>query len=264
MLIGYVKPLGAMYGATTRSVLFFAAGLALIAVIMVMMVSRFMERFVISDIYRTNEKLKRITEGDLDVTVDISGSLEFAELSRHINDMVSSLVESRRQIERDRDMDLLTGLFNRRGLDNELRKLAVSGEDLGSYAVIMVDADGLKTINDRFGHENGDLYLCRVAEALSRAGTRRSICARQGGDEFVLFLYGYETEELLDGSIENLLRMQSGQRTELLGGLTAELQFSLGCCRGKGELNYPAMLKKADARMYEDKRERHARTDREA
>ncbi len=257
-MIGYVTPLRTMYGSTVLSCLFFALGLLLIAVIVVTAVSRFVGTFVIDDIYRINDDLRRITDGDLDVDVDIQSSQEFSELSRHINDMVTSLVESRKQIEKDRDMDLLTDLCNRRGLDNELLKLTASGEDLGFYAVIMVDADGLKTINDRHGHENGDLYLCRVADALKSAGIRKSVCARQGGDEFVLFLYGYETEELLNSAIENLLQLQSGQQVELKSGVIVELLFSIGCSTATGPLEYDAMLKEADARMYENKRDRHA------
>ncbi|MCR5088253.1 MAG: GGDEF domain-containing protein, partial [Oscillospiraceae bacterium] len=261
MLIGYVTPLNTMYGSTVHSCLLFALGLLLIAFIVVRVVSRFVNSFVIEDIHRINEDLRRITDGDLDVDVDIQSSQEFSELSRHINDMVTSLVESRKQIEKDRDMDLLTNLWNRRGLDNELLKLAGSGEDLGHYALIMVDADGLKTVNDVYGHENGDLYLCRVADTLKSAGIRKSVCARQGGDEFVLFLYGYETEELLNGAIDKLRAAQSGQQVELRSGVIVEQQFSIGCSVSEGELDYAAMLKEADARMYEDKRGRHARNE---
>lgn len=259
MLIGYVTPRTVMYDGFSRTLLLFGAALLLVAFLMVVIVSRFVGHFVIDDIQRTNENLTRITEGDLDVTVDIRSSQEFSELSRHINDMVHSLVESRKQIEKDRDMDLLTDMYNRRGLDNELLKLEKSGEDPGYCAIIMIDADCLKTINDRYGHESGDAYLCRIAEALKSAGVRKSLCARQGGDEFVLFLYGYENETLLNGAVDNLRRMQNGHMIELKDGVMVEMQFSIGCSRTHGKPDYEAMLKEADAAMYADKRERHCR-----
>ncbi len=258
-LIGYTIPTSVMYSDAILTCLIFGLGLLLIAFVMVLLVSRFMGTYVIDDIQRTNEKLTRITEGDLGVTVDIQSSLEFSELSHHINTMVHSLVESRKQIERERDLDLLTGLYNRRGLDNEIAHLRAAGRDLGCYAVIMVDADGLKAINDRFGHENGDLYLRRMAEALRSVGIRESVCARQGGDEFVLFLCGYENEALLSGTVENLRRLQDGQMVELQSGVIVELQFSVGCSAGSGELDFEARLKEADAAMYSNKRERHCR-----
>ncbi len=258
-LLGYATPVSYMFGDLVHTCLLFGIGLLLVALLLVLLVSRLVQSFVIDDIYRINERLTLITDGKLDTAVDIRSSEEFSELSRHINDMVNSLVESRKQIERDRDMDLLTNMYNRRGLDNELLRLQRDGTALRHYAVIMVDADCLKTINDRYGHENGDLYLCRIAETLRRVGTRESICSRQGGDEFVLFLYGYETAEVLGNTLEGLCRLQSGRMIELRDGVKVEMQFSAGWSCGEGPMDYPAMLKEADARMYENKRCRHCR-----
>ncbi len=258
-LLGYVIPFRTMLKNSVRTWTFFGLGLLLISFIVVLSVVKLIGSFVIDDIYRVNDKLRKITDGHLEESVDVQSSQEFSELSRHINDMVDSLVESRRQIEKDRDMDLLTDMYNRRGLDNELLKLQKSGEDLGHFALLMIDADCLKTINDLHGHENGDIYLCRIADLLKKAGVRKSLCARQGGDEFVVFLYGYETEELLTAAIDNLRMLQSGQMAELQSGVVVELQFSVGWSLAEGNPDYHAMIKEADAAMYANKRERHCR-----
>lgn len=62
----------------------------------------------------------------------------------------------------ERDIDSLTGLYNRRGLDIQLSKLFEEPEKLGYCAMVMVDADGLKIINDTYGHEKGDIYLKKL------------------------------------------------------------------------------------------------------
>ncbi len=254
VLIGYVLPVNVMYEGTLHTCIYFAVGLLLIAGVLVFAIYRYLKSFVLVGIQTINKDLASITNGDLDVFVNVQNSQEFSELSLHINDMVYSLVESRRQIEKDRDMDLLTGLYNRRGLDNELYKLEKKKESLGHYAAVMIDADKLKTVNDVYGHENGDIYLCRIAELLAHCGQREQISARQGGDEFVVFLYGYEQEELLDAALDELKSRQNGKKAELKDGIIVELAFSLGFCKGSGELDYETLLKKADARMYENKR----------
>lgn len=256
LLVAYLIPVSEMYGGVVRSSIYFAIGLLLIAGALVIAISRYLQRYVIDGIYTINADLKEITEGDLDVYVDEQSSQEFSELSLHINDMVQSLLESRRQIEKDRDMDMLTGLYNRRGLDNELMKLKKNKEPLGHFAAVMIDADKLKTVNDVHGHENGDLYLCRIAELLENCGTEKQISARQGGDEFVVFLYGYDNEEMLDAAIDELKNRQDGKKAELKNGLIVEMAFSMGFCKGFEDLDYEELLKEADAVMYENKRSR--------
>ncbi len=259
MLIGRITGVDAMYDGMYATIRLFSIGLLLISVFMVILVARFIAHYVIEDIDRVNQDMRKITDGDLDVVVNIRGSQEFSELSRHINEMVYSLVESRNQIERERDMDLLTELYNRRGLENELRRLVSSGEDLGFYAVIMVDADRLKLINDLYGHEFGDAYLYSIGSYLRNAGTRKSVCSRQGGDEFVLFLYGYESWEVLQHALDTMRKNQNGHLITLKNGITAEMQFSMGFCIASGPLDYDAMLKTADIMMYADKKKRHCR-----
>lgn len=85
-------------------------------------------------------------------------------------------------------MDALTGLYNRRGLDARLERLFAEPEKLGHYAVVMIDADGLKGINDTYGHDKGDEYLRKIADTINAFDPGNSLAARQGGDEFVLFL----------------------------------------------------------------------------
>jgi diguanylate cyclase (GGDEF)-like protein/PAS domain S-box-containing protein len=83
--------------------------------------------------------------------------------------------------------DPLTGALNHGAIVDELRTLISRSEDGSSHAVAMIDVDGLKAINDTYGHQVGDAVLRAVAGALSRDG---ALLGRYGGDEFVALLPG--------------------------------------------------------------------------
>lgn len=169
---------------------------------------------------------------------------------------VTAEITKRREIEKERDVDMLTGLYNRRGLDMKLAELFSEPESLGQSAIFMIDADGLKGINDTYGHEKGDIYLKKIGQVIADVGTKSSIASRQGGDEFVLFLYGYDSEEELANVIGDLEYMQSNSFAALDKEINVPLRFSLGYCLVKEETDYQALLKEADRRMYQNKMER--------
>jgi diguanylate cyclase (GGDEF)-like protein len=84
--------------------------------------------------------------------------------------------------------DHLTQLGNRREFDRRL-----TGATRSSVAVLAIDVDGLKAINDSFGHEAGDEVLCAVARGMSKAVRADDVVARTGGDEFGAILFGADT-----------------------------------------------------------------------
>jgi diguanylate cyclase (GGDEF)-like protein len=85
--------------------------------------------------------------------------------------------------------DALTGIFNRRRFEEELEtRLATSTRHQTSGAVLLVDLDQFKPINDAYGHHAGDCVLKAVAEILLRHTRKSDLCARLGGDEFVMLL----------------------------------------------------------------------------
>jgi diguanylate cyclase (GGDEF)-like protein len=120
--------------------------------------------------------------------------------------------------------------------------------------MVMIDSDGLKEINDKYGHEKGDIYLKKTGEALKQIGSRKSVAARQGGDEFVVFLYEYETEKELLNVIKDLEDTQKNTVAKIDEDFTVEVKFSFGYEVEKNPKDYKLMLKAADERMYENKR----------
>ncbi len=162
----------------------------------------------------------------------------------------------RLQIEQERDYDLLTGLYNRRGLEGFLASCFLNPKELWESALVMIDADGLKTVNDTYGHEGGDAYLKQLADLLGKSAPGHSVAARLGGDEFVLFLYGYQTQRDLFDAVKALEKLQNNSRARLNDELDVPLGFSFGCCLTRNHTDYQALLKEADEKMYENKKSR--------
>ena len=187
--------------------------------------------------------------------------VKFDEIARG-NDILGIVIDvteeiiSRRKIEAERDIDLLTGLYNRRGLDNRLRELFKKPEHLEYGALIMIDADDLKEINDKYGHDKGDIYLKKIAGILENFGLRSSIAARQGGDEFVLFIYSYDDEDEVKNTIKTLEYIQNHSTAKLADKLSVPLRFSFGSVLIKDRTDYSEMLREADEIMYASKRKR--------
>lgn len=261
--IGTVVSVENLYQRVPATAAWIFLSLVIVAFILAQSVVRNMNRHVVMKIDEINKKLKSIADGNLDETLNVQSSAEFVELSSYINFMVKSLLEAenlkRRKLERERDIDTLTGLYNRRGLDNRLEQLFTEPEKLGCSAIVMIDGDGLKKINDTYGHEKGDIYLKKIAQTIAGVGTRDSVVSRQGGDEFVLFLYNYESEKELISAIESLEYAQNQELVELDEETKVPLRFSFGYCMVNAGDNYLELLGLADKKMYQNKLQRRGK-----
>lgn len=108
----------------------------------------------------------------------------------------TDMIMEKETIKYERDHDLLCGLLNRRAFNRIMMGLFKREVDsLRTAAFIMVDLDGLKQINDTYGHEYGDKYIQTAAQSFVKYTPKNTIICRRSGDEFYLFFYGYETKE---------------------------------------------------------------------
>lgn len=154
--------------------------------------------------------------------------------------------------------DSLTELYNRRGFHERLEILFSAPKKIGNAVLIMLDADGLKEINDIYGHLSGDEYLKQISRIINSAASKNVIAARLGGDEFAVFLYGYDSKE----EIERKMRELQERRGEyvLIQGRKTAVEFSMGWAfYPEDSEDYHEMMHKADEEMYEDKRRRKGR-----
>jgi diguanylate cyclase (GGDEF)-like protein len=138
--------------------------------------------------------------------------------------------------------DELTGVANRRRLISELENFSsIEG------ALLLLDLDGFKPVNDTYGHEVGDLILRHVAERFKRVLPQNAIVARLGGDEFGI---------LIEGSYEETLEAAHALRASLtypfsIHGNSILVGVSVGHAHNNGAGD---LLKRADGAMYRAKR----------
>lgn len=118
---------------------------------------------------------------------------------------VSDVVKEKQVIENERDHDILTGLMNRRAFQRKMRKLFIlETSRLKVAALIMLDLDNLKEVNDKYGHDCGDSYIKAAAHVFESSTPSEAIVSRTSGDEFYIFLYGFETKEEVEEKIDTL------------------------------------------------------------
>lgn len=155
----------------------------------------------------------------------------------------------------ERDHDLLTGILNRRAFLRKMQQLFDQGAPvLKTAALVMIDMDELKFVNDTYGHEFGDRYLKAAAQCFRDSVPKESVVSRQSGDEFQIFLYGYETEEAVREKIEILKARIQDAYLDLPDGKKLSLRLSGGVAwYPKDSTEYEQLRIYSDSAMYEVK-----------
>lgn len=171
-----------------------------------------------------------------------------------IEDVTVSTLEKLR-IERERDSDGLTRLYARRGFRREADRLFLMPEVLKHAGLLMMDLDNLKTTNDRFGHNFGDLYIQTAGKCFVENTPKNTLCARMSGDEFVLLFYGYDSREEIREKAAALYRAIREVEFVLPNGDNMGLSASGGIAwYPEDSRDLSELLKYADFAMYQVKR----------
>lgn len=133
------------------------------------------------------------------------------------------------EIIHDRDYDILTGLYNRRAFTCKVEKLFSNPQKLKVACVMMIDMDGLKKVNDLYGHSMGDSYLKAGVDIISLAAVSgHSLISRLGGDEFVIILYGYDNKKQIIEKINEVNTKMMDSNIALSETKTYPVRFSAG------------------------------------
>lgn len=195
-----------------------------------------------------------------------SGATKF--LLRHALDLVreaeSVMTAQRRriaQLERLSATDDLTGLENRRGLMDHLRRHAAAARRHGETGVLaLCDLDGFKQINDRHGHPAGDAVLRRFAELMRRHVRETDVVARLGGDEFAILLTHCDMAGGL-AKIDALRLMADSERLQWQDE-SIPVRASFGAVPYRSGARPDDLIAAADARLYAEKAARRKRSKR--
>lgn len=181
--------------------------------------------------------------------------MDASELNSEIQRLrgeVARLEERVRQLDELAHLDSLIAMPNRRGFERELeRMIARVGRYATPAAVLYVDLDGLKSINDSFGHRAGDEALIQVSRLLA-AGLRRSdVVARIGGDEFGVLLENADETTAQDTA--QRLCDEICDSEFLFDGDALPLSVAIGVAVIRAEDSIEDVMARADAEMYRRK-----------
>ena len=189
---------------------------------------------------------KRVSEGIGKLSVQLEQS----------KGEVRRLTDELHRVREDAQIDALSGLLNRRGFDRELQRLAPKPDaQEGALAVIMLDIDHFKKINDTYGHPLGDVVISVVGRLLRECVGQSGVAARYGGEEFAVIL----PEQSLDaasGLAESIrLGVEHGQirrrKTDApIGGVT----ISAGVAAWRSKEDVASVVERADRALYVSKR----------
>lgn len=149
--------------------------------------------------------------------------------------------------------DALTGLPNRRLLDRRVDRALAKARERYDLALLMLDLDGFKGVNDSLGHHAGDELLKIVAQRLRTTVRTRDLVVRLGGDEFVVFIEGFRDKTEVQDLAHRLLHAIA-EPTDIAGD-SLQVGVSIGfCLMGENTTNLAAMLRGADHALYQAKR----------
>lgn len=217
-------------------------------------------KILITDpIYQLSDKLRQFAAGDFNTIPqsliphsimekrDELGILAqgFHQMNTKLRSMIEDLEDQKQKLREISYHDILTGLYNRTFLEEEIQRLDTPRQL--PISLIMADINGLKLINDTYGHEKGDELLCATATILTNSVRQEDLVARWAGDEFIILLPQTAEEEA--GKVyERIKRACNDHR----GPIPVSLGMGLAVKREMEEDIY-VVLNKADDRMYHNK-----------
>ena len=172
---------------------------------------------------------------------------------------ISTFIEKRQYLEQLAYYDNLTGLPNRSLIIDRLTSaMKQIKHDGGLIALLFIDLDGFKAINDHYGHDVGDEFLAAMGQQMRATMRQSDILARYGGDEFVVLLDGLNNHQDLGGIVTALLRSCSDNI--VIRGMSLKISASVGVRlypldTETNDIDALGLLNQADQAMYVAKRQ---------
>ena len=197
-------------------------------------------RLGVSPILKAVDKIRE------DSPIPVTGANEFRYLAQAYNRMYEVYKSSVASLSYKASHDELTKVYNRAGYD-----VLLSGVDLRTTSLVLLDLDRFKDVNDTYGHEVGDRILCKVAAVVGKHFRNNDCVCRIGGDEFVTIMLhsGRAHQELIAGKVEQI----NTELRDTADGLP-QISVSAGVAFGEEAATTQQLFEHADAALYETKR----------
>ena len=232
---------------------------------MVLIVLSMVARWFTSGITEPLEELtaaaEEVDRGNYDVELDYDGDDEVGRLTSTFRSLIGHVKEHISDLSKKAYVDALTSVRNKGAFSaalNDLQQQMDAGPEKTEFGVCVFDCDDLKKINDRYGHEKGDIYLKTASRLICRI-FQHSPVFRIGGDEFSVIL---QNEDFRNR--EELVRQFESERTGINASAVnawEEVQITMGLSVYDPENDRAVIdtVRRADRDMYEHKREKKMR-----
>jgi diguanylate cyclase (GGDEF)-like protein len=207
---------------------------------------------------RAELRTKGVLLGAMTVATRLPRTFEPSDLEfvAAVADQIAVALDRARQHTREARTDYLTGLTNRPEFERAIdRAVAAAQRHKRRLALMMIDLDNLKEINDTQGHHVGDEAIRVLAQELQRAVRATDTCGRLGGDEFGVAMPEADEHEAREVSVRVRQSLEDLNRSEKV---PVPVAFSVGIAAWRPGMDWQAMYQVADKALYADKRRRQA------
>ena len=207
---------------------------------------------------RAELRTKGVLLGAMTVATRLPRTFESSDLEfvAAVADQIAVALDRARQHTREARTDFLTGLANRPEFERAIERAVAASQRHGRrLALMMIDLDNLKDINDAHGHHVGDEAIRVLAHELQRAVRATDTCGRLGGDEFGVAMPDADERHASDVATRVRQSLEETNRSEKV---PVPVEFSIGITSWSPGMDWQAMYRLADKALYVDKRRRHA------
>lgn len=226
-----------------------------ILLIIVPLVITFGIRYLLGPLRHAAAHADRMTRDEIPLApLPVVRNDEVGHLTQAFNRVLDKLLDSQEELQHMAHRDPLTGLPNRHLLSGRMAQAIVKAQrQQGRVALLFLDLDQFKPINDRLGHDAGDLALQQVATRLQGVLRRADTLARVGGDEFVILLTDLGLDAKDAARIVARKCLDTFEQEFDIKGQSCRLGTSIGIAVGDGDCDPDMLLIAADRAMYRSK-----------
>jgi diguanylate cyclase (GGDEF)-like protein len=221
----------------------------LLAIALALRLAQQLSNEVLRPVGILRDSANRLARGEFDHRVVVGGSHELGELASSFNAMADAIAGSQRDLTAEANTDSLSGLANRAAFYTKLRAvLAEPNRRQGGQALLFIDLDDFKDVNDTLGHAAGDDLLRVVADRLRAVVRSTDLVARLGGDEFALLLGALDDPTDPMRLAERVV--VALDQTVQIGTHEVQVGASIGLALRHGDSTVEGWVREADVAMY--------------